>query len=253
MNSLKVVEHNGELVTDSRLVAKMVEKQHDQLLRTIRGYIEILDGADSAKLQSQDFFIKHTYLNSQNKEQPCFLCTKKGCEMIANKMTGEKGVLFTAAYVTEFEKMKEQLTNGSTKKAVAESEKTKQQRAEAMLNNSKARVANLYLRIAESVNIPEYKQIMYSKAAETLSGEKALPLPEVERKTYSATEIGEKLGITANMVGKTANANNLKTEQYGKLVWDKSRYSNKQVESFRYYEEVIPVLKDILNLESTVA
>jgi len=30
--------------------------------------------------------------------------------MIANKMQGKKGVLFTAAYVTAFEKMSEQLT-----------------------------------------------------------------------------------------------------------------------------------------------
>lgn len=40
---------------------------------------------------------------------PCYLITRKGCEMIANKLTGKKGVLFTAAYVTAFEKMQEQL------------------------------------------------------------------------------------------------------------------------------------------------
>ena len=32
--------------------------------------------------------------------------------MIANKLTGEKGVLFTAAYVTAFEKMQEALSAG---------------------------------------------------------------------------------------------------------------------------------------------
>lgn len=37
------------------------------------------------------------------------MLTKKGCEMVANKMTGEKGVLFTAAYVTAFNKMEEHL------------------------------------------------------------------------------------------------------------------------------------------------
>src|SRR5690606_23636378 len=34
---------------------------------------------------------------------------RKGCDMVANKMTGEKGVLFTAAYVTKFEEMERQL------------------------------------------------------------------------------------------------------------------------------------------------
>lgn len=34
--------------------------------------------------------------------------------MIANKLTGKKGVLFTAAYVSAFEKMKEQLEAQTT-------------------------------------------------------------------------------------------------------------------------------------------
>lgn len=263
MNNLKVVEHNGELVTDSRLVAKMVGKEHKHLMRDIKGYIGIMEKIAESKIGfsenstesnfgPSDFFIPSTYKDSTGRTLPCYLCTKMGCDMIANKLTGEKGVLFTAAYVTEFEKMKEQLTNASTKKAVAEGEKSKQQRAEAMLNNSKARTANIYMKIAEQVGIPEYKQIMYSKATEVLSGSALLPLPVSERQTYSATEIGERLGISANLVGKTANANNLKTEQYGKWIWDKSRHSNKQVESFRYYDNVIPVLKDILNQESVI-
>ncbi|MCX8167304.1 MAG: Rha family transcriptional regulator, partial [Candidatus Micrarchaeota archaeon] len=45
------------------------------------------------------------------KERPCYLLTKKGCDMVANKMTGEKGVLFTAKYVTKFEEMEKQLKN----------------------------------------------------------------------------------------------------------------------------------------------
>ena len=54
------------------------------------------------------------------------------------------------------------------------------------------------------------------------------------------------LGISANKVGRIANEHNLKTEQYGKLFHDKSQYSSKEVETFRYYESVVPVLKDIL-------
>lgn len=110
MNQLKVVSFNGELVTDSREVAKMIGKPHDQLMRSIRTYIDYID---SAKMQSANFFIPYTYKNSQNKEMPCYLLTRKGCDMVANKMTGEKGVLFTAMYVTRFEEM-EQILNHST-------------------------------------------------------------------------------------------------------------------------------------------
>lgn len=50
-----------------------------------------------------------TYIDSKGETRPCYLITKKGCDMIANKLTGEKGVLFTAAYVTAFEAMKREL------------------------------------------------------------------------------------------------------------------------------------------------
>lgn len=87
---------------DSREVAEMVGMQHRDLLKKIRNYVEILDGA---KLRSPQFFVPSTYTNSQNKEQPCYLLTKKGCEMVANKLTGEKGILFTAQYVNRFAEM----------------------------------------------------------------------------------------------------------------------------------------------------
>ncbi|WP_200411953.1 phage antirepressor KilAC domain-containing protein [Virgibacillus salexigens] len=106
MNQLKVISFDGKLVTDSREVAEMVGKSHDQLMRSIRTYISYLD---SAKMQSENFFIDSSYKNSQNKIMPCYLLTKKGCDMVANKMTGSKGVQFTAEYVTRFEQMEQKL------------------------------------------------------------------------------------------------------------------------------------------------
>ncbi|MGE7112450.1 Rha family transcriptional regulator [Lysinibacillus sp. NPDC047702] len=61
-----------------------------------------------------NFFIEHTYKTNQNKELPCYLLTRKGCDMVANKMTGAKGVLFTATYVTRFEEMENQLKSQAT-------------------------------------------------------------------------------------------------------------------------------------------
>ncbi|MCJ0435255.1 Bro-N domain-containing protein [Clostridioides difficile] len=118
--------------------------------------------------------------------------------------------------------------------------------AQARLKNARAREAKIYLELAEKVDIKEYKQIMYSKTTELLSGETLIPLPKMEKKTYSATEIGKMLGISANKVGGLANAYNLKTEEYGIKVWDKAKYSDKQVPNFRYYENVIPLLEKAL-------
>ncbi len=109
MNILKAYSLNGKKVVDSREVAEMVEKQHKNLLADIRGYISVMEASGELNFQPSDFFIPHTFVNAQNKEMPCYLITKKGCDMIANKLIGKKGVLFTAAYVTAFEDMKQQL------------------------------------------------------------------------------------------------------------------------------------------------
>lgn len=123
----------------------------------------------------------------------------------------------------------------------------KEKEIEARYNNSLVRKANALLKICNNPNLSkEYVQVLQSKAAEMVTGQLILPLPEVERKTYSATEIGNKLGISANKVGSLANKHNLKTEEYGKLYHDKSKYSNKEVESFRYYDNVIPVLEELI-------
>lgn len=90
---------------DSREVAEMIGKLHKNLLRDIDGYIEILTGS---KLSPSDFFIQSSYQDSKGETRPCFLLTKMGCEMVANKLTGRKGVLFTAAYVKKFNDMEKQ-------------------------------------------------------------------------------------------------------------------------------------------------
>lgn len=71
-------------------------------------------------------------------------------------------------------------------------------------------------------------------------------LPQVE-KTYSASEVGNALGISAAKVGKIANAYGLKTDEYGITVMDKSRYSSKEVTAFRYNEHGKQKIKEILS------
>lgn len=106
MNQLKVLSIEGQLVTDSREVAEMTGKEHKELMRSIRQYSSILTSAD---LRSSEFFIPHYYGDAKKEQRPCFLLTKKGCDMVANKMTGEKGILFTAEYVTRFDEMEKEI------------------------------------------------------------------------------------------------------------------------------------------------
>lgn len=93
-------------VLDSREVAEMVGMRHADLMRSIDRYIDVM--GKNAKLRSSNFFIERTYKQAGNgKEVKRYDITKKGCEMVANKLTGEKGILFTAEYVERFNQMEQ--------------------------------------------------------------------------------------------------------------------------------------------------
>lgn len=92
-----------------------------------------------------------------------------------------------------------------------------------------------------------YHQVLQAYATKELTGEFILPLPKLEEKTYSAEEVGAMLGVSANMVGRIANANGLKCKEYGAWFNDTAKGHHKEVQSFRYYENVIPVLRRLLN------
>lgn len=106
MNELQIVTFDGVDVVDSRDIAVMVERDHNELLKSIRIYAKYLE---EGEVPQDDFFIESTYISGNNQEQPNYLITKKGCDLIANKMIGKKGILFTAAYVNAFEHMRKQV------------------------------------------------------------------------------------------------------------------------------------------------
>lgn len=108
MYELSVFQQGGVDVIDSRSVAEAIGKDHRHLIRDIRNYAEVIENSTEPNFGLSDFFVPSTYTDSTGRTLPCYLLTKKGCDMVANKMTGEKGVLFTAAYVTAFEKMRQQ-------------------------------------------------------------------------------------------------------------------------------------------------
>lgn len=115
------------------------------------------------------------------------------------------------------------------------------------MESIRVRKAQLLERLAKEYD-GTYRQVLQAHATKELTGEYLLPLPYIGEKTYSAQEIGEKLGISANKVGMLANRNHLKTKQYGAWVNDVAKNCpGKEVPSFRYYESVVPVLKTIIS------
>ena len=123
---------------------------------------------------------------------------------------------------------------------------TKKLRSEAMLLNARTRQAKMWKELSQMTIIKEYKEIAFAKAGNVLAGKDLFSLPEATQKTYSADEIGAILGVSANKIGRLANTYNLKTPQFGKWFYDKAQHSNKEVETFRYYEKAISKFRTLL-------
>ncbi len=113
-------------------VANMVEKDHCDLMKSIRRYSMYIEesneligvfnegnfssvdlGSDSSKTELvnlREFWTESQYKDGKGQERPCYNITKKGCEFIAHKCTGRKGTVFTARYINRFHEMEHEIT-----------------------------------------------------------------------------------------------------------------------------------------------
>lgn len=232
-NAVLVQVNNGQIVASSRDIAEHFGKRHNDVTETIR---KLLDTKKSVTK-----FFSETSFTYRGQEFPAYLMNRDGFSLLVMGFTGAKALDWKLKYIEAFNRMEKELKERDFVKPVVDVE-----RNQVDLNNSKARLAELWMKLADRSNIPEFKQIADTYAANTLAGETILALPPVDRKTYSATEVGEMLSVSANKIGRLANANNLKTEQYGKYFYDKAKHSNKEIETFRYYDNAVEIFRTLL-------
>ena len=84
-------------------IAEMMGMRHDSALskpegqdvkgKPTEGLIEILTHPN---LGARAYFLPSTYKDESGKENKCYKVTKLGCDFLANKLNGEKGIVFTA-------------------------------------------------------------------------------------------------------------------------------------------------------------
>lgn len=148
----------------SREVAEMMEvKEHSKMIRKIE---QISTTLTEAKIGLSDYWFESSYKDSSGKTNKEYQVTKKGCEMLAHKSTGEKGVIFTHKYMERFEQMENHIK-----------QQVPQTYAQALLEAG---------RLALEV---ERQQALIEEKTKTIS-----ILTHVN-KLYTATEIAKELGF----------------------------------------------------------
>ena len=129
-------------------------------------------------------------------------------------------------------------------------DESKTKRLAIMERNAKVREAALWAKLAEGSS-GTYQQVCKAYAANTLAEKDVVTLPKAEEKTYTATEIGNMLNVSAHKIGRLANTHKLKTAEYGSWYHDKAKHSGKEVETFRYNVKAINKFRQILHCVDT--
>lgn len=202
-------------------------------------------------LRNEEFSAEVKLTSTDGKEYETRVFTEDGIYEVTMLAKTEKAKEFRAF----IRKLLKSLRKGEAKLIKPSNEQVelieiKKKNADARLRNAKVREAKFLLEAVDkykNVLAEQSVELLTINALEVINGKDTLERPKLqEKKYYTATEIGKECGVSANKVGKIANANNLKTDEYGKTVLSKSLYSSKQCPTFIYNQKGKEKIKEII-------
>ena len=113
MKDLVFRGQNDQVITTSLLVAETFEKEHRNVLKSIR---KLMSATNVAVAQ---MFDETTYVNEQGKEQPMFFMNRDGFTLLAMGFSGEKALKFKVDYINAFNEMEAELKSQQPKQLSA--------------------------------------------------------------------------------------------------------------------------------------
>ncbi|WP_371824848.1 Rha family transcriptional regulator [Serratia sp. JSRIV004] len=212
----------------SREIAALTGKRHDNVMADCRKMLDALN------LQSPEFL--GDYQDAKGRTYQEFWLDQ---DLTLTLMTG-----YSIPLRHKVAKRWRQLETGETLPTKSNSGLPEYRRARTLKMSVEA-VTSLFDLMPHLS--PEAKQCAAANIINPVAGFDAIPLPVIEEHYHTAGEVGEMLDVSANKIGRLANANNLKTEQYGKFFLDKSAHSSKQVEAFRYNANGVEALRHLIH------
>ena len=221
MHELTDITQHSQPTMSSREIATLCGKEH----RHVKRDIELL----AAQLELDASKFGHIYLDSMNRQQTEYLLDKETCLCL---VAGYNAKL-RMAIIKRWQQL-EQATTPTDLQPVQP------------IGEIEDKLRAIVFALEHTTLSDVAKETAIITSAETLTGISIGYRPQIEQTTYSAKELGDVLGISANRVGRIANAHGLKTNEYGLYYLSKSQHSDKQVEHFRYFEKSIDKFKAIL-------
>lgn len=196
--------------------------------------IDFLSGSEPLRK-----FAAENGLIGSNRTQHVYLLSERGYAKLLKILDDDKAWDIYDQLVDNYFNMRVAIKNN-------EPSLVQQRRLQIMEDNAATRKASIMYKIAMATESDSSRQSLLARAAKELTGEMTIPV--MKQKEYSATEVGKQLGITSTMVGRIANKLGIKAEQpgqneYGRWSNSKSRYSDKEVPQWLYFDKGIQAVK----------
>lgn len=196
-----------------------------------------IEGKHYYCLEGEDLRTARKIYTLSDRVNKLYLWTEKGALLHAKSLNTDKAWQVYEFLVNNYFNPKQKKQALTDKQAEA---------LEIKKTNARVRLSNQFLKLAKVDTLSEeYKNILVSKAAEALTGFALIPLPQSEQKMYSASEIGEMFGVSAQKIGRISNEHGMKTEEYGTYYRTKSQHSCKEVDSFVYNDRAVERFREI--------
>lgn len=237
MNDL-VIMQNEQAVTTSLKVANVFRKRHDNVINSIRGLLK--------SKETQQMFEETTYINPQNnQEYPMFYMNRDGFSLLAMGFNGKKALNFKLKYIAAFNKMEKFIKGSNAIEADNEIEKEKLELKREWLVEMRKQNVNkahelrnqdvkLYLELGKVADDYQRPHMAVDFRNEAIRAMQALPVGA--RREYSATEIGNIIGVSPIAIGKWANKLGVKRDA------DMSYRDHDG--AWRYFPEALKVFQD---------
>lgn len=249
--TLPIKEHNGQRVVTFKDI-DAVHGRHDGTAgRNFRKNRErFIQGIDFFKISPDEF--RRAFGEMDIRQQnDITLLTESGYLMLAKSFTDDLAWRVQRELVNSYFRSKD-IISAQADKLSEMKIRAAADRAAAMRMNAENRRLKLLLDHPHLKDLsPIAQQTWELKAVETATGANVGNLlPECD-KTYQAGQLAamwtKEFGVkvTAATLGRLANQNGLKTEEYGIVAMDKSPYSNKEIPSFRYNAKGVAILKQL--------
>ena len=96
------VDTNNQIVTSSLIVAQEFEKEHKNVLQTIKNLM-------AQNCAVRNMFVENTYVSGRGRDEPMFVMSRDGFSLLVMGFTGDKALKFKLDFIEAFNKMEEKL------------------------------------------------------------------------------------------------------------------------------------------------